>query len=178
MTLSSPHRYNATVAICTPALETCPRIGQSHVSLHMYALPHAKAHSWFISLSRPLSSPPFFIPYFTRALPRRSQRKARWVIRTLGSPLCHRSDTTVPPTGCVTSKECVPHPPTPPQPNHPPLTSSPRWWWDTPSHGTYSERAEMHSTTTGRVGFKSTHDKIASRCFFKCTVTVRCDTSF
>lgn len=91
----------------------------------MYALTFTKAHPSFISLSLPLSSPPLFIPFFTWALTRRSQRKARWVIRALGSPLCHHSDTTVPPTGCVTSKECVPHPPSAQSPPHTNITPLP-----------------------------------------------------
>lgn len=32
-------------------------------------------------------------------------------MRAFGSPLCHHSRTTVPPTGCVTSKECLSAPP-------------------------------------------------------------------
>ena len=35
-----------------------------------------------------------------------AERKQRWVMRIFGSPLCHHGDTEVPPTGCVTSKEC------------------------------------------------------------------------
>lgn len=62
-----------------------------------------------------------------------TERKKRWVMRAFGSPFCHHGDTKVPPTGCVTSKECPSFPPSlylPPSSlflSHPWL----RWWWDT-----------------------------------------------
>lgn len=113
-----------------------------HVNMHMYTHTHAKAHSRFISLSLPL--PPFSY-YFTQAHTHWIKRKEGWVMRAFGSPFCHHSDTKVPPTGCVTSKECLSTTP-PPTPSLSP-TPRLRWWWDTPPHGTYSERAETHNTT-------------------------------
>lgn len=114
----------------------------SHVDTRRHK--HATTHPSCLSRSLPLPLFPYVL-FLAQKHPHThwTERKKRWVMRAFGSPFCHHGDTKVPPTGCVTSKECPSFPPSlylPPSSlflSHPWL----RWWWDTLSLGTNRERA-------------------------------------